>query len=80
MPELGSQTTKNAERSRIDKVIRVVKTKQFRKIVACYLQAACAGWNGKLGSFEVITDIATLLTCLTRHISRCMRRCIAALH
>lgn len=42
---MTSGAIKNSKKERIENVIRVLKSKQFRKIVACCIQAACAGWN-----------------------------------
>ena len=49
MPNLpSSASAKLVKKNRLENVVRTMKTKQFRKIVACCLQAACAGWNGRV--------------------------------
>lgn len=45
----GSKTSQKGEtQKRLENVVRVVRSKQFRKVAASCLQAGCAGWNGEL--------------------------------
>ena len=54
----NSKTTK---KTRFDNAVRIVKTKQFQKVVASCFQAGCAGWNGEsdLAPLSVIPALIT---------------------